>query len=311
MNIQDFFESIDLAEIEKMIQDKQEENLFLEFKTVNHPFFNNQNREFDYKNISEVISGFANSNGGIILWGIKAKKNSKNQDVASESKPIKELTRFLNTLNRLEGQAVTPIVIGIIHKKIELHEDEGYIKTYVPHSESAPHMANFAGKHYYKRSGDSFYACEHFDIIDMFHRRTSAKLELIVSENTIVTEKINQGKQIRFEKVISLKNSGKNFARAPYLKIEIKPPFQLSPFGLDGNYNIGLFKKREIPENSYLGSYIGGQDIVLYPNIVYDIDKIRLEISITENCIPNLEIKYTIVAENMDRISNTIIIKIK
>jgi hypothetical protein len=311
MNIVEYYDSIDLLEIKKMISECQEENLYLEFKTVNHPVINDQNREYDFKNISEVISGFANSNGGIVIWGIKAKKNSKNQDVAFQNKPIKELTRFLNILNRLEGQCVTPTVNGIIHKKIETKEDEGYIKTYIPPSETAPHMANLAGKHYYKRSGDSFYICEHFDIIDILHRKTYANLELIISEDTYVDKNVGQGNQTRYEKKISLINTGKNFARAPYLKIDINSPFQMAQFGLDGNGNIGLFKKREIPFSPYSCSYIGGQDIVLYPNIIYDIDKIRLEISNTEVNIPDLNIEYTLVAENMEKVVNSLIAKLK
>ena len=36
----EYYESIDKAEIDRFIADKQEENLTLEFKTVNHPIYN-------------------------------------------------------------------------------------------------------------------------------------------------------------------------------------------------------------------------------------------------------------------------------
>ena len=163
MNLQEYFESIDLAEIERFITEDQEENLHLEFKTVNHPNYNSANREFDKKNISEAISGFANSDGGIIIWGIET-GNSQKLDVAFKKKPIKELTKFLNTLNRLEGEVITPIVTGVLHKKIVISQNEGFIKTFVPPSDFAPHMANHSSsKNYYKRSGDSFRICEHYD----------------------------------------------------------------------------------------------------------------------------------------------------
>ena len=145
MTLEEYYNSIDLDEIERFIEEGQEENLNLEFKTVNFPNYNKQNKEFDKKNFSEVISGFGNSNGGIIIWGIKAKNNLKNQDVAQSKKPIEQITKFLNTLNRLEGQAVTPAISGLIHEKIETTDDIGFIKTYVPASENAPHMANFSG----------------------------------------------------------------------------------------------------------------------------------------------------------------------
>jgi len=93
MDLKQYFDNIDLSEIERMITDGQEENVHIEFKTAVHPNYNIDNREFDKKNFSEVISGFANSNGGILIWGVKAKKNENNQDIASQKKPIKELTR--------------------------------------------------------------------------------------------------------------------------------------------------------------------------------------------------------------------------
>ena len=299
MDLEAYFESINLAEIDRYIDEGQEENVNLEFKTVNHPIYNNSNREFDKKNLSEVISGFANSNGGIVIWGIYAKENNKKQDVAFKKGPIKELTKFLNILNRLEGQAVTPVVTGIIHKKIEDSNDEGYIKTYIPESKMAPHMANYCNKHYYKRSGDSFYICEHYDIRDMFQRRTSAELDLIVNENP---DKKTMGEQIVYKIVISIINIGKNLAKAPLVRIKINSPYAFCAYGLDGNGNVGLFKSRSNPSSKQLNIYQGGQDTIIYPELSYDIDKI--EISVPKYCceLPELVIEYMIVAENFDKV---------
>lgn len=185
MNIHEYFKSIDLNEVNSFISDQQEENIHLEFKTVNHPNYNSNNRDYDRNNLSKVISGFANSNGGIVIWGVKASTNSKGLDIAKELNPIKELTKFLNFLNRSEGQVIIPLVVGIQHKKIEVNKDEGFIITYIPKSENAPHMAIFSEKHYYKRSGDSFYICEHYDILDMLNRNISPKIEVLVLENTL------------------------------------------------------------------------------------------------------------------------------
>ena len=91
MEMEEYFAKIDLSEIERYIEESQEEHIALEFKTVNHPIYNDGNKNDDKKNFSKVLSGFANSNGGIVIWGIKAQKNLSGQDVAKEKKPIKEL----------------------------------------------------------------------------------------------------------------------------------------------------------------------------------------------------------------------------
>lgn len=297
MNILEYFESIDLQEINRYIADQQEENIHIEFKTVNHPHYNQSNREYDRNNLSKAISGFANSNGGIVIWGVKASPNNKGQDVAKELKPLQELTKFLNLLNRYEGQVVTPIVVGIKHKKIEIELDKGFIITYIPKSDNAPHMANLCEKHYFKRSGDSFYICEHYDILDMFNRRSIPKIEVLVLEKTLG----GTGAGIKnYSKVIALKNTSKSIAKFPFLKIEVNPPFYMDKFGLDGNYNIGLFNSRAIPVNKHSATYLGGQDIVLHPGVIYEIDKVRYESPASDNSeLPELIVKYFIAAEDM------------
>lgn len=298
MDIKKYFETIDMNEIERFIQEGQEENLFIEFKTVVHPNYNDNNREIDKKNISKAISGFANSNGGLIIWGIKAKENDKNQDIAIGKSPIKELTKFLNTLNRMEGQATTPVVTGIVHKKIEISTDFGFIVTYVPPSEFAPHMANFADKHYYKRSGDSFYVCEHYDIKDMLHRKHSAMLDLEIKKKRISQK---MGDTWRYEMVLALRNEGRNFAKAPQIKVEINSPYKFADYGLDGNGNIGLFRVRAIPRTPQMSTYMGGQDIIVFPELEYDIDKIVIEVDKNIAELPKLTLNYMIVAENMEK----------
>ena len=297
MDIDKYFKTIDLNEIERLIQDGQEENLFIEFKTVVHPNYKENNKDIDKKNISKAISGFANSNGGIIIWGVKAKENEKNQDIASGKSPIKELTKFLNTLNRLEGQATTPIVTGIIHRKIEISDDLGFIVTYVPPSDFAPHMANYADKHYYKRSGDSFYVCEHYDIKDMLQRKHSAMLDLKVDKKIIS----KMGNIWRYEMTLSLRNEGRNFAKSPLIKVEINHPYKFSDYGLDGNGNVGLFRTRAIPRTPQMSTYMGGQDIIVFPELEYDIDKIVIEVDKDLSELPILTINYMIVAENMEK----------
>lgn len=309
MDIKKYFETIDINEIERFIQDGQEENSFIEFKTVVHPNYNDKNREDDKKNISKTISGFANSNGGLVIWGIKAKENDKKQDIATEKSPIKELTRFLNTLNRLEGQATIPIVTGIIHRKIEVSEDFGFIVTYIPPSEFAPHKANFGDKQYYKRSGDSFYACEHYDIKDMFQRKHSAKLSLKVKNKLFTGGNIRD--TLRYEMILALRNEGRNFAKAPLIKVDINLPYKFADNGLYGHGEIGLFRARAKPNTPQMNTYIGGQDIIVFPELEYDIDKVIIEVHKDIAELPDLILNYMIVAENMEKQSFNMVVKIE
>lgn len=301
MNSKEYFDSIDIHEIERYVTDQQEENINIEFKTVNHPNYNDSNRDSDRNHLSKVISGFANSNGGIVIWGIKASKNSKGQDVAKDLKPITELTKFLNFINRSEGQVVIPLVTGVEHLKIETNIDEGFIKTYIPASDNAPHMTVCGDKHYYKRSGDSFYICEHYDILDMINRKTTPKIEVMILDR--MDGGIGAGKK-QYSKVIAIINSAKTIAKFPYLGIEVDPPFYIDEYGIDGNGSIGLFKQRNRPYQGQKATYSGGQDIVVHPNILYEIDRLKYVTPAADlSDVPILSVNYLITAENMESMS--------
>lgn len=178
MNISDTFKKLNLKQINDWINNHQEENLFIDFKTIKKPDFSNRD---DRKNFAKAMSGFANSSGGLIIWGIIAKKttiNNEEIDCATEKSEIKPLSQFISRLNNLTGELVDPIIEEVRHKDILIKDDRGFAATLVPESASGPHMAKGGEDRYYKRSGDSFYRMEHFDIEDMFGRRKKPKLAL-------------------------------------------------------------------------------------------------------------------------------------
>jgi predicted HTH transcriptional regulator len=150
-----FFEQFQtLNDVNDYVGRGQEENLQLDFKTINRADFT---RADDKKNLAKALSGFANSSGGIVVWGIVATKNAEGIDGASGVREIDRPALFVNRLNEFTGVAVSPLVEGVRHKPIASNADTGFAVTLVPESDSGPHMAKFHEDRYYKRSGDSFY----------------------------------------------------------------------------------------------------------------------------------------------------------
>lgn len=303
MDINKYFKQIDHDELERWVHLKQEENVYLEFKTVNHPDYNDRNRHFDKENFSKCLSGFANSSGGIIVWGVKADKDVNGVDCANQLKPIKSLKKLVNMFNSLDGLAVTPTIKGIVHKEINIGNDIGFIKSLVPESDVAPHMANFAGKHYYKRNGDSFYQAEHFDIVDMFSRRKEPRLQLRVKN---FTKQLVHQTRWRLELVLSIENVGQSVAKFPYLAINSKPQLFWADFGLDGNGFTGLKRTRNNIDFNF--TYTGGNEIVIHPKMILDVDKLRLEIQ-KDAQPPDFQLDCVLMAENMETQKKKIVIK--
>jgi hypothetical protein len=198
--LEQFFDSINADLVKHFIQVRQQEHLQLEFKTVRDAEMRSSD---DRRNLAKSLSGFANSSGGVVIWGVKARGGGEQYIV--ESSPILRVQDFAMRLDELIGQAVSPAVEGVRNKWFSTDGSRGIAVTIVPESSSGPHMAKLGENRYYKRNGESFYVLEHFDLEDMFGRRPKALLTL-----RLAIEAIEDGTtKITF----SLRNVGRGIAK--------------------------------------------------------------------------------------------------
>ena len=149
--------------INQLIEEKWQEDLLLDFKTIERD--SAPMGMSDRKNLAIALSGFANSDGGVIVWGVDARSERPCEpDVAKHLCPIKKLKLFCSELQRNTPHLVAPGIVGVVHfliPKTPTASDSGFVVTFVPKSEANTHMA--MGKNqrrYYYRSGDSFLPME-------------------------------------------------------------------------------------------------------------------------------------------------------
>ncbi|MCH7535834.1 MAG: ATP-binding protein [Bacteroidetes bacterium] len=292
MTIEEIFDKITTTEIDRYINDQQEENLTLEFQTVNYPGVTGDTKNYDLEMLSRALSGFANSSGGIIIWGVFVKKDDNGVGSATRKNPIKDLGGFIDFLNEAMDTIVSPPIVGVKHRKIEEERDIGYAATYVPPSNNVPHMANFK-KLYFKRSGAKFYRCEHFDITDMFARKQNPKLELIVFGATST----GTGSGNSYTIVFGLSNAGKSVAKYPMLRISVNEPYKFGQFGLGGSMSTGMEKGQD--QGDGYNTYLAERDQVIYPGIVVQVDQVEIDVDAESKQLPPLKIEYSTVAEGM------------
>jgi len=154
-------------------------------------------------------------------------------------------------------------------------------------------MAKLGENRYYKRSGDSFYRMEHFDIEDMFGKRRKPKLELYA---------FVKGQKNLTNIVIGIKNNGRGTAKAPYLAFSAPEPFVLSIYGVDGNGNEGLPRLfvDEVDLKHKKHRFGGSPDFVIHPNTTLLVASLFLEIPTLPsiNLPQSVTIDYTIAAED-------------
>jgi hypothetical protein len=88
----------DEAAIDKPIATRASEELFLDFKQSADHGRGSALNQADRSNLEKAVSGFGNSEGGIIIWGVNCSRNPKFGDVASVKAPIEQPTRFKSWL---------------------------------------------------------------------------------------------------------------------------------------------------------------------------------------------------------------------
>jgi len=172
-----YFHSINSeSDLKRMITDRVKEDLYLEFKQK-HDRRHAQLDDDDKSNFSRALSGFANSDGGILIWGIETYKRDES---AMSLKPITDVDGFIRSLKSSLINFVQPFVDNVLIEKIptDASDQIGFVKCLIPQSDKTPHRAMFAGREYYKRSTEGFYRLEHFDLEDMFGRRQRPLLVL-------------------------------------------------------------------------------------------------------------------------------------
>ena len=153
------FKDAGIKLISQLIEEGWQEDLLLDYKTIEGD--SAPMAVSDRKNLAIALSGFANSDGGIIVWGIDARSERPDEpDVAKHLRPIKKLKLFCSELQHNTPHLVAHGIVGVMHFPIpesSTASDSGFVVTFVPKSEANTHMA--MGKNqrrYYYRSGDSF-----------------------------------------------------------------------------------------------------------------------------------------------------------
>ena len=259
-------------DLNKFIKNKIEENTNLEYKD---PLSLDNKKE-----IAKDISAMANSNGGIIIYGL-----------CEDNKDHKP-TRIVGMENHQQKERIEQILQANVTPKIELEIKTISIKDQskfvlivnVPKSDIAPHQdhSDKDRRIYWRRNGFTTREMEHYEIDDLFFKRKKPILEIQLkkkkSENTafdIIL--VNNGKVIGEKIMIQilmpgiLEISGENWKKIK----DIFSPRDMNPPGAQyKEYRYYQDKEPIFPKVPFESG------IVYYPN-KENLSKIALGFLIT------------------------------
>ena len=303
MSILDDFEEIDQEAIDEFVRTQQEEHLHLDFKAVGSADLTRDDR----KNLAKSISGFANSDGGVIIWGVDARQNSEGVDGARATRPIENLDRFMSRLRHLAGEAVSPAVPSVRHRPIPIQgTSKGFAATLIPASDGGPHQAKLGEDRYYKRSGDRFSKMEHFEIEDMFGRRPRPDLFLM---HRVIHggEPSSDRRSWEWSVVLGIGNCGRGSAHAPMLAIAPKDPWFRRTYGIDGNRTEGLERLPAATGSQWI-RYGGSGLVVLHAGAEIAVCAVTCRLR-TEISDPfDLRVRYQIAADGVRMIEDELVL---
>lgn len=156
--------------IDELIHARESESFYLDFKRSSDNGTGQRLSTPDRKNLAKAISGFGNSEGGVIVWGVDCSASGGQTDVAQAKILLDDAAAFRA---RLEG--IVSVCTVPVHQSVESHAipsagTRGFVVTHIPKSARAPHQT-IPDQRYFMRAGSAFAPVPHGVLEGMFGRR--------------------------------------------------------------------------------------------------------------------------------------------
>jgi hypothetical protein len=211
-----FFDSLQhIDHIQTLVDACERESEGLEYKKASEPFT-------DTNEISKDVSAFANSSGGVIIYGVSTDRQDKTKPALIEGVHAKNRETF----DRVVNSRIQPPIPGLQIKMIP-QDSPRVMVVYVPQSDGAPHQN--AGDHkYYRRAGIESLPMPHDLVALYFGRRSGPLLSLRFDPLNRLRDfggdpAISNPWEIR----VFMENSGKRVAK--YVKAIVFMPIEPVP----------------------------------------------------------------------------------
>lgn len=288
--------------INSWIDEGAREDLHIDFKRKAKPYETKLSDE-DRKNYSKALSGFANSDSGLIIWGVGAPGSGTSERTKH---PIKRVRAFAETLDSYISRLVSPSVLEAENLVIFENEEKdlGYVISYIPKSSRAPHRAEAEGlKHYYMRYGESFKIAEHYELEFIFGRRHAPDLGVFWGVEVEHTEAINSRNQ-SYECLlrIGVTNQGRAIAKYACLRMRYDA---ISFYQMDQDLKSELIHysrpMRASKENFNVITARALQGMVIYPGDYTNFFSFRFTCNdhdLRTGFLPKFEMYYDLFGED-------------
>jgi hypothetical protein len=136
---------------------------------------------------SEYLSAFANTGGGVMLWGIDARRkvvDGREIDFAGDEALVTDPTLLASKLREWQGQATDPPLSGVEIHPYPVPEDQkkGFVLCFIPEGPYKPYQSIMTDdKQYYIRGGTSNFVMVKPTLASLFYPKTKPIFRLIAT----------------------------------------------------------------------------------------------------------------------------------
>ena len=228
--------------LEQLIADKVEESLNLDYKRAD-ALAKTDGKKAE---ITKDVSAFANSAGGVLIYGIAEPNDRAKRHLPERLDPVRRADVSKEWLEQVI-QTIQPRIEGVVIHPVTIDERAGLVCYVVEVPQS--HTAHQARDHvYYKRHNFNSLPMEDYEVRDVMNRRAHPKLLASIFINKRTSRHKPEGLIL-----VKLENVGRVLARHIMAELELPVDMdgEISPDGddvlMDKNEEGDCFMLRLVP----------------------------------------------------------------
>lgn len=219
---QTLFDSLgSISDIHELIDNGEAENLYLECKSPRSPSSPQVDRGLRCQ-LSEAISGFANSSGGVIIWGVATDNNSRpGLDILKQVESIGNIRMFAQRVDSAIAILALPSVKAPPTKVLLANpkDTKGVAVTLIPQATGDPVQALGSEYPYWLRASDEFVKMPH-DVLKRMFSATSGPDLSVSFDSRLVSLQSDGSWLVPF----ILRNNSSAIALYSLLNVEVLNP---------------------------------------------------------------------------------------
>ncbi len=204
-----------LAALKRILDEEEPESLFLDYKKSATRQEDRALARSDRENLSKALSGFANSEGGLLIWGVDARREPNGQREVLEKAALPDAIAFRTLIEGAISGVTIPALSGVrVLHILEEGAGTGFVIVHVPKSLIGP-IRSVATDKYHLRSGSSFGSVPHGVLAGMFGQSPQP----VIKHNLIAhSAQLNERRdQVSIAFAVSAGNFGAVLARKVFL----------------------------------------------------------------------------------------------